>query len=365
MPMIRIAQVVEDLKIGGIEKVIENITMFLDPQLFKVHVICLSRGGEVAEGLIANGKDVEILHIRNYHSLSGIMKVAGRLRRKEIDIVHTHAYPAGVLGRVAAVLAGVPRILHHLHSTRHGLSKRNCLIERILSRHTSAVLCCSKAVEEFASRKVGIPRNKLTVLYNGVPEFPTPAAEAVRDLKRSLGLVENGFVIGCVASLTEHKGHKYLLEALARVDDARLVLVGDGPLRKELKGLTHALDINDRVVFAGYQMDISLYLALMDIVVLPSSEGEGFGIALIEAMSASKPVIGSSIGGIPEIIDHGATGLLVRPKDSDALAGAIRKLLDSPALICSMGLKGRQKYIRDFTLHKMLQNMGELYAARK
>lgn len=168
--MINVAQVTEDLKIGGLERVIENITMHLDPIKFKVYVLCLTKGGEIAEKLIANGKDVEILGTKNYHSPLSLIKVARWLRQKRIDIVHTHGYPAGVLGRIAAIVTGVTCVFHHVHSTYFDLKRRNHLIERILSRFTYKVICCSDAVRRFVIEKGRIAEDKLIVLYNGVQE---------------------------------------------------------------------------------------------------------------------------------------------------------------------------------------------------
>jgi glycosyltransferase involved in cell wall biosynthesis len=199
--MINVAQVVEDLKIGGLERVIENISMHLNPERFRVFVLCLSRGGEIAERLISSGKDVEILGIKSYHSPLSLLKVARWFRKEGINIVHTHAYPAGVLGRVAAIMARVPCIFHHVHSTYLDLNKRNYFIDRFLSRFTNKVICCSESVKRFVSEREGIPEDKLMVLYNGVPEPELVDISRLNVLKGELGIPEGFRVIGCVASL--------------------------------------------------------------------------------------------------------------------------------------------------------------------
>lgn len=359
--MINVAQVVEDLKIGGLEKVIENIAMHLNPEKFRVSVLCLSRGGEIAEKLIANGKDVEILGIKNYHSPLSLIKVARWLRQKRIDIVHTHGYPAGVLGRLAAIFARVPYIFHHVHSTYLDLNKRNHLIERFLSIFTYKVICCSEAVKRFIMEKEGIPEDKLIVLYNGIPEPTLLAPSDVNNFKKDLGIPQEVSVIGCVASLVQHKGHRYLLEAFRKLDNTYLLLIGDGPQRRELERMAYDLGISNRVIFAGYKMDVSPYMQLMDMAVLPSLEREGLGISIIEAMALSKPIVATNIGGIPEVVDDGRTGLLVKPMDSGALSDAIKRLLISSELMHSMGLKGRDRYLRMFTLNHMLRRIEGLY----
>ncbi len=360
--MIRVVQVVEDLEIGGQEKVIENITMHLNPVIFKVSVLCLSRGGKIANELAANGQDVEILGIKNYHNPLSFIKVAKWFKENRTDIVHTHAYPAGVLGRSAAVIAGVPCIFHHVHTLESDYNTRNHFISGFLGRFTSKVICCSGAVKNFVSEKTNIVENKVIVLYNGIPE-PTPAGMPVLDeLKEKLVIPGDSGVIGCVASLEQPKGHRYLLEAFTKVGNAYLLLVGDGSLRRSLEGMASELGIGNRIIFAGRTTDVVPYLQLMDIAVLPSSEREGLGISLIEAMAMSKPVIATNTGGIPEVVVDKHTGVLVAPRDSKALADAINGLLKSPDLMRKYGANGRKRYLDMFTIGRMTEGVEALYA---
>jgi len=359
--MINVVHIVEDLNIGGVEKVIENILTSLDPRRFKTYVLCLSRGGEIADRLIENKREVAILNIKKYHNPLSIIKVAIWLKRKKIDIVHTHAYPAGVLGRMAAILAHVPCIFHHIHSTYVDLNRRNYFIERFLGRFTDKVICCSDAVKRFVLKKEGIPENKLIILYNGVPEPKPLSSAAINDLRTALGIPAEANIVGCVAALVLHKGHEYLLAAFQKLENANLLLIGDGPLRTKLEQQASMLGISERVTFAGSQIDVTPYMQVMDIVVLPSSEREGLGIALIEAMALSKPVVATNIGGVPEAVDDGRTGFLVVPKKSDVLAEAIERLLVSRSLIQHIGAQGRNRYLKMFTLEQMIQKIEKLY----
>jgi glycosyltransferase involved in cell wall biosynthesis len=363
--MIRVAHIVEDLKIGGLEKIVESIVMSLDSQRFEIFVLCLSRGGAIADKLLAHKKNVEILHVNNYHNPLGLVKVVTWLSRKKIDIVHTHAYSAGVLGRMASIFAGVPCIFHHLHSTYFSLNKRNYYIERLLSRFTKKVICCSEAVRKFAAEKEGIPRDKLIVIYNGIPDPNGLKNSTVQDLIKNLGIPRKSSVIGSVASLVQHKGHRYLLEALKNIDNAYLLLIGDGPLRRQLDAMASQLSIASRIIFAGPQIDVNPYIQAMDIVVLASSEREGLALSLLEAMALSKPIVATRIGGIPEVVDSGRTGILVEPKNSDALATAIHELLRSPHLLQKMGTNGRNRYRKMFTLNQMIQRIEELYEGQR
>jgi glycosyltransferase involved in cell wall biosynthesis len=359
--MIKVAHVVEDLKIGGLERIIENIVMSLDAQRYETYVLCLSRGGAIADKLVAQQKNVEILNIKNYHNPLSILKVVTWLKRKKIDIVHTHAYSAGVLGRVAAIIAKVPYIFHHVHSTYSYLHKRNYFIEKFLSRFTHKILCCSEAVKRFVSEKEGISEDRLVVIYNGTTEPNSLNISAAHGLKKKLRIPQNASVIGCVATLVPHKGHRYLLEAFKKIENGYLLLVGNGPIKTDLDKIVFELGISNRVIFTGSQIDVAPYMQVMDIVVLPSSEVEGLGISLIEAMAVSKPVVATKIGGVPEVVDDGNTGLLVKPKDSDALTKAINTLLNAPDLAQKMGINGRKKYQELFTLKYMIKRMEEMY----
>jgi glycosyltransferase involved in cell wall biosynthesis len=363
--MIRVAHVVEDLKIGGIERIIEHIVMSLDAQRFEVTVLCLSGGGAIADKLLAHKKDVEVLNIKNFHNPFSVLKVVTWLKRKKINIVHTHGYPAGVLGRVASFFAGVPCIFHHVHSTYFNLNKRNYLIESFLCRFTKKVICCSEAVKRFVSEKEKIPKDKLVVIYNGIPEPETLEASAVKGLRKSLDIPLNSNVIGCIASLTQHKGHHYLLEALQKIDDVYLLLIGDGPLRKKLEAEIFKLGLSQRIIFLEYKMDVIPYIHLADLIVLPSSEREGLPVTIVEAMSLAKPVVATNIGGVPEVVNDGRTGILTKPKDSDALAHAIKKMVESPEVAHRMGKAGRDTYLTMFTLSHMLRRIEELYEGCK
>jgi glycosyltransferase involved in cell wall biosynthesis len=359
--MHNVVQIVEDLKLGGLERVIENIAMHSDTDKFRMSVLCLSRSGVIAEKLIAAGMDVEVMGITGYHNPLSLLRVVKWLRKKKINIVHTHGYPAGVLGRVAAIIAGVPCIVHHVHSTYLDLKKRHHFTERILSWFSRRIICCSEAVRRFVLEKEHIAKHKLTVIYNGVPETDHIDAGDTAELRNTLGFQEHAIIVGCIASLTPHKGHRYLLEAIREIDNAGLLIVGDGPMGEELRRLSRELGISNRTVFTGHKMDVSPYVRLMDIAVLPSSEREGLGISVIEAMALSKPVIAAAVGGLPEVVADGETGIIVEAKNSSALTSALGRLSAEPHLRETMGAKGKERYEKMFSLNDMLNKMEDLY----
>ncbi len=361
---VKVVHIVEDMEVGGLERVIEGIALNLDNTRFNAEVLCLTKGGAIAENIIAKGGYVEILGISNYHSPISIKKVVERLKKKKTSIVHTHGYPAGVLGRISAIIAGIPYIYHHVHSTYWGFGWRQCLMEKLLARYTKKVICCSAAVKEFMTDFVGMREDKVVVIYNGVPELDHVRTTGDR-FKDMLGIPRDARTIGTVASIVPHKGHKYLIEAFKGIEQqipgTYLVLVGNGPLRKEIEELADKYDILKRVRFTGKQSDIYPYLSIMDIFVLPSVEREGFGLALIEAMSMEKPVVATDIGGIPEVVEDGKSGILVRPGDYGGLMKAIISIMNNRQAK-DMGKRGREIYLEKFTISTMVKKIEGLYS---
>ena len=362
MARIKVLHIVEDLGMGGIEKVICNLCSGLDHDRFDTRVWCLTKGGVMADCLAQNGIQPEVLGMGPQPSISFIGKLARMLRREKIYILHCHGYTAGAVARTAAVLARVPRIVAHVHTTCENMSRKQLWIDRVLSLFTDVVICCSQAVADSVAERAGIARGKLSVVYNGTPRMLKVSPPG---LKQKLGIPAGDSVILCAASLTGHKGHRYLLEAFALVlkqfPQTTLLLAGDGPLRPSLQELAGRLGVAAKTVFAGIYLEMEELLSLCYLAVLPSSEREGMSLWLAEAMSAGRPLVGTRIGGTPEVITHEANGLLVPPRDAPALAAALGRILSDPALAKSLGEAGDEIYLEKFTIEEMVFNVTAIY----
>lgn len=203
--------------------------------------------------------------------------------------------------------------------------------------------------------KAGLPRNKITLIHNGIPETLE---------KRELPINIEGFIIGATARLTKSKGINYLIEAFSHIynkyKDVNLVIIGDGEEKENLERLAKKLNVKDRVFFLGVLPNARFYFRNFHIFVLPSIF-EAFGIVLLEAISQKVPVIGTKVGGISEIIEDGKTGLLVPPRDSLALAQAIERLINNQELRLFLGEEGYRKYREEFTLENMCIKTKEVY----
>ena len=362
----KVVHMVEDLRIGGLERVIASIVLGLDTTRYGVEVWCLARGGEIAEELANRGVTVKILGMNTYHNPLQIIALSRLIKRSRIDIIHTHGYFGCTFGRLAALLGKTPTLIAHVHTTYYGFKRRNLLIERFLSLFTDRIVCVSQAVKRFVVEVEGISEKKTALIYNGVggPRLFEGDSDSNVD-RRSLGLGERDLVVITVASLTPHKGHKVLIDATQVVskthENVRLLIVGDGPLRNKLEAYVEDLQLSSKVVFAGQRKDIGHLLNLADLCVLPSTEREGLGIALIEALAEGLPVIGAMLGGIPEVIEDNVNGLLVAPGSSRELAAALEKMIRGKGIREKMGRMGRHIYEQRFTVTKMNQRIEALY----
>lgn len=361
-----VLHIVEDMKIGGLEKVLASIVLGLDRKKYRPEVWCLSRGGEMADELMRQDVKVRILNLETYHNPLNIVHLTGLMRQARFSLLHTHGYFAGTFGRLSGWLAGVPVLVTHVHSTYFNYRKRNLWVERMLSHVTSKVICVSAAVQSFVTDLENIPKEKTCVIYNGVdvPSGNVPVEDMLQT-RSSLGIGDNEILLIVVASLKPLKGHAFLFHALSdifqRVPNFRLLVVGDGPQRKDLEAQAEHLGIASRILFTGTRDDVQALLRISDIFILPSVEREGVSMAIIEAMASGLPVVSTLLGGIPEVVENGSSGYLVPPGDRHALSEVLTALMENSDLRNKMGEKGKEIHRRAFTRSRMVQNIEDLY----
>jgi len=358
----KVIHMVEDLEVGGLEQVVATIVLGLNKDKYEVEIWCLAAGGLIADELKRNGIKVRVLGLTSYHNPMSVIKLAWLLRRERVDIVHTHGYFPGIFSRLSGLLAHIPKTITHIHTTQ----KRRILIEKVFSFFSYKVLCVSQAVQEFIIREEGVKRAKTMLVYNGLekPEKNISYNEIVEN-RRLLGFAKGDTLLIVVAAIKKHKGHRVLLEAFAnevvRNSSLKLLIVGVGPLKAEIERYAQELNISTNVKFTGLRRDISLLLSLSDIFILPSIEVEGLGLAIIEAIAMKKSVIGSDLGGIPEVIEDDSNGLLFPPGDVDRLSSAIERLANDRHLREQMGEMGRKLFEEKFTKEQMINSIETIY----
>ena len=275
------------------------------------------------------------------------------------DVVHTHGhFSVNVLARIAGRLAGA-RVISHMHIENafraRGGRRAQITIDNATARLCFAVVAVSEATRAALLRQ-GYPADRTVTVHNGIE----PAAST-----RPVRLADGPTVLE-VARLAEVKGQHVLLAALTRLD-ASLVLVGSdleqgGVYERVLREEAVGLNVADRVVFAGYRADVPALLAGCEVFCLPSSS-EGLPIVVLEAMAQGRPVVATAVGGTPELVVHGETGLLVPPGDVDALAGALSELLLNPERAQRMGRAGRERVEQHFRAETSTARVLALYRA--
>jgi glycosyltransferase involved in cell wall biosynthesis len=303
-----------------------------------------------------------------------ISALVGLIRRHDIDVVHVWDFGASTYGRIAARLTRRPAIVHvqsqHSRHQRRGFPAYVRLAYRLLAPGTARAVALAPSIGEFAVREMGFSEEKVVVIPNPSPhtvEGEVPA-ERIEALRAEHGLPEGTPVIGTLTRFFEAKGIRYLIEALpavlAAVPDARLLLVGEGPLRDDLERQARELGVDDRVVFAGFRHDVAAHLALFTVMALPSLE-EGMPLAALESVAAGVPIVGTRVGGMPDVVLEGRTGLLIEPEDTQGLAEALVRVLGDLELLEDLRRgcrEERQRFSFDHYRDRLTQLYQELSA---
>ncbi len=302
--------------------------------------------------------------------LSALYSLWRLMIREKPAIVHTHTSKAGILGRCAARLAGVPGVVHtphgHVFYGHFGFlaSRVFLLAERLMARITDRLIALTQGEKnDYIALCVCDPR-KIVTIHSGVDVGSYMQVKVnVQEKRRSLGLDPEGLTVGTVGWLLPIKGPMYLLKAMGEAwksyPQTSLVYVGKGALEKELREESSRMGVSEKVWFLGWRDDIQEILPILDIFVLPSLN-EGMGRVLVEAMAAGRPIVASNVGGIPDLVYQGKNGLLVPAADHKALARAIGFLIGNPDKRRQMGEKGREMAIR-FGTDSMVQKIDRLY----
>jgi glycosyltransferase involved in cell wall biosynthesis len=305
----------------------------------------------------AEGFAAHVLPVRGGLVVAAVTRLTRLLRREGADLLHTHGHFAvNVVGRIAARLAGAA-VLSHMHveaAFRAGRGRGlQVALDNATARLCFAIVAVSNATREGLVRQ-GYPARKLVTVHNGI---------AVAEPAEPVRLVEAPQVLE-VARLADVKGQRTLLAALAQLD-ATAVLVGvdleqGGAYEQELRAHADRLGVSERVVFAGYRADVAALMAGSDVFCLPSTI-EGLPIVVLEAMAQGTPVVASAVGGTPELVEDGVTGLLVAPGDVDGLARALAQVLDDPKLARLLGEAGRRRVREEFSATEAAERILRLY----
>lgn len=367
---------------GGAQGHVQNLVDRLDRDRFDVEVISLADGPAVRR-LRASGVTVHV--VDEADDGAALARVTGLLRSRPPEVLHNHMYRAEVIGsRAALALAEAgydkPYVVGTVHSTRMRSADDRELLRR-LTPTMDRLIAVSRAIvaKLEAEGRTSVP---IELIYNGVDLERYEYTEACCTLPEEYGFAEGAPMVGVVARLEPEKGHATLLEAwprvLAQVPAARLLIIGEGSQRAALEAQAEELGLlgepcsgdacvgtrgarpGAKVVFTGLRDDVPSVTAALDVAVLPSYR-EAQGMALIEAMALRRPVVATAVGGVPEMIEHERSGLLVPPHNAVMLADAISRLLTDHPLADSIALAGHDLVHARFSLAHMVAAVADIY----
>ncbi|GAC1318657.1 MAG: glycosyltransferase family 4 protein [Chloroflexota bacterium] len=327
----------------------------------------LARDNAVAPILLpALGREISPID-----DITALARMVALIRQIKPDIVHTHMAKAGTIGRLAARVCGVPLIVHTYHGhVFHGYfspAKTHVflMIERALGLATQHIITVGDGQRDEIARYGVAPREKLIPIRLGLELGMFLDAERHRgELRGQLGIESDTPLVGIVARLVPVKAHDVFFTAVRDVRDriprARFVVIGDGERRQELEALVAHMGLADAVQFLGWRRDLPRVYADLDVVAL-SSRNEGSPVALIEALASARPVVSTAVGGVPEVVVHGETGLTVPRNDAGALADAIVRLLTDRDLAQKLGAAGRRHVYPRYDSSRLVADVKELY----
>jgi glycosyltransferase involved in cell wall biosynthesis len=351
----------------GAEGVILNLIMAASGAKTEHFLGCLGRSSTNSTDLVTQalekGIRTKVFPCESRLDPRLVFRLANFIRQSKIQILHCHEYKSNFYGLLAGRLADVKVV-----STCHGwIGRTRALrfykaVDLKFLKRMNLVIPVSRPIQE-ELLKAGIRRRRILLVENGVDTNRFTPGQEIK-LRQSLGIGKKTLVVGSVGRLSQEKGHRILLEAFKKLqserDNIRLVIIGDGPLRQELEQMSSDLGLSNAVVFTGQVNDAASYYRVFDIFVLPSFT-EGLPLALLEAMSTAKPVVASSVGGIPAIFSKAPIGRLVTPGNPDHLAAALSELISDHPEREKCGIQARHLAFSEYSLRSQAEKYTSAY----
>ncbi|NOT47723.1 MAG: glycosyltransferase [Acidobacteria bacterium] len=295
-----------------------------------------------------------------------VQRLARFLKEKKIDILHTHLFDAALIGLAAAQIAGTRvRVVsrHHLDETAILGTRVHSFLDKWTNEVADCVVVPSEATRRYMTEVEKQSGENIRVIPYGFDFNALNATEEDRERVRAEFGVGKSFVIGCVGRFFKNKGHRYLFEAIQKLKTefpgVKVLLLGSGD-RQYLEKDIAELDLGQNVIFAGFRNDIPACMKAMDLLVHPSLS-ESFGQVIVEAMCVGTPVVATSVGGVPEIVENEKTGIVVRPRDSNELYTAIKRLIKDADLRSKFGEAGRESVLDKFNVQLFVERQWACY----
>jgi len=363
---IKVAHLVNLLSAAGKEIGIVKLLNGLPQDQFESILIVFDR---VYDALNLDVTRTQVIELKKKPGNDPLLpvKLIRLFRQLKVDIVHTHAWGTLLEGVLAARLAKVPVVIHGEHGSFYRDWKRR-MVQKFVFKRTDYLLSVSDVLARDLSTTIGIPYERFFTILNGVDtEVFAPNPQKREQLRKTYGLSPQTIVLGTVGRPMKVKNQPLMIKALHvlknRYKHLKLMLIGDTPresMYHELVELTKSLQLTDDVIFAGHQSDVAGYLNAFDIFLL-TSFSEGCSNVIQEAMAVGLPVVASRVGGNPELIRHGQTGLLFESDNVASLVQQVELLIEDVRKREELGLAARQDVLERFSLQKMIENYRNFY----
>lgn len=368
---IKVLKFLNHFFIGGTERQFVHVANGLDPSRFEVEIACMKRDGPLLQ-ILRPEMPVHLYPLKgsfyNRHSLWSQLRFAKDLRQRRIDIVHAYGWYPDVFAVPPAKLSLRPKIIASVRDAGAYMTPSKVRALRLVCAVADSVLANSGAGRDWLLAQ-GVKGEKIEVIRNGI-EVP-----AKSDWKREGGGIRKEFGIpadvplcACIGRVVSGKGIDFYLRA-ARIladqgRDFRFLMIGvvsaERNYGSEMEHLARELNLGNRIIFTGERRNVCEILREVDMVVHPSLT-EGLSNVILEAMGTGLPVVATGVGGNPELVEDGRTGLLVEPRNANAIAHAITRLAENPQMARAFGEAGRQRIIQEFSIHRMLRQTEDLY----
>ena len=369
----KVLYLITKLELGGAQKQLLSLCSGLDKEKFAIYLFTADSGLLVEDASKVFGINLYLSKfldrpINPFKDLLAFFEIASFIKSKKINVVHTHSSKAGILGRLAARVAGVKRIVHTVHGWSFNdfqpyLSRHfYILLERLCARLSDKIVVVSEYDKEKGlSEHIG-GRNQYLVVPYGIDHSEFKAESY--SLRKEFGIPSSVLLVGMIACFKSQKAPQDFIEAArlitSKSGNVKFIMIGDGQMRGHVQELISRYQLQDKVILAGWRRDIPQVLCALDIFVLTSLY-EGMPIVVLEAMAAAKPVVATNTGGIAEVIKDGEDGFLVTPKAPQEMADRIFTLLTDENLRKRLGENASLSVSENFSVPSMVLAHQQLY----
>lgn len=383
MQRIRLMKFLTLFGFGGTERQVTTFVRMLDRSRFDPRFACLKRWGHFLDDIERVCQipvtEYRISSLYKPGTLWQQYRFAGEMRRHRTQIVHSYNFYANTFAVPAAKLAGVPVVIASVRDTGMNITPARMHVHKLVCRFADCILVNAEAVRDWLIKE-GWQAEKITVIRNGIDLSTFTRTHGAAGLRQEFGIPAHAPIVLVLARLAPQKGIESFLNAAAavhrRFPDTRFLIVGatfshdrenKGEIKQDetypqaLRAQAERLGLGDRVIFTGYRSDVPSLLSQVSVSVLPSLSGEGLSNTILESMAVGTPVVATTVGGNPEIIEDRISGLLVPPRDPDALAQAISAVLKDGELATRLGRAAKRRVTELFSRERMVRETQDLY----